>query len=144
VTGTVARQTSARTPRRGVIARAVSGPVKVELEWIGEGHHGDYNPADPQDEPLLRFYTYIRQGRRWETPEGPMTSFCTFIPATIPPRTARALARLIAATARRAIESRRSLGATCAKLSYISPDSLSRKRLPFRLSSLPKITGEGL
>jgi hypothetical protein len=125
---TVARQPSARTPRRGVIARAVSGPVKVELEWIGEGHHGDYNPADPQDEPLLRFYTYLRRGRRWETPEGPLTSFCTLTPATIRPQAARALARLMARTLRRAVESGKSLELLCEGLSHADPSWLRESR----------------
>lgn len=26
----------------------------VTWEYIGEGHQGDYDPADPEDEPLLR------------------------------------------------------------------------------------------
>lgn len=29
--------------------------VHVELEWIGEGYNGDYQPTDPEDAPLLRF-----------------------------------------------------------------------------------------
>jgi hypothetical protein len=123
----MARKPSARTPRKGVIARAVSGPVKVELEWIGEGYHGDYNPADPQDEPLLRFYTYLRRGRRWEAPEGPMTSFCTLTPATVRPQTARALARMMARTLRRVVESDRSLEIACEGLSHAHPSWLRRR-----------------
>lgn len=29
--------------------------VKVTVEFIGEGGEGDYDPENPQDEPLLRF-----------------------------------------------------------------------------------------
>lgn len=30
------------------------GNVGVSFEYLGEGHDGDYNPEDPNDEPLLR------------------------------------------------------------------------------------------
>lgn len=36
------------------------GLVKVVLEYIGEGNDGDYDPDDPDDEPLLRFSLYRR------------------------------------------------------------------------------------
>lgn len=32
-----------------------NGLVKVTLEYIGEGLCGDYDPADPDDRPLLRY-----------------------------------------------------------------------------------------
>lgn len=35
------------------------GLLKVELAYIGEGFTGDYDSNDPDDEPLLRFYTYV-------------------------------------------------------------------------------------
>lgn len=31
---------------------------KVELEHIGEGYNGDYDPTDPEDAPLIRFTVY--------------------------------------------------------------------------------------
>ena len=40
--------------------------VKVELEWIGEGLDGDYNPGDPNDVPLLRFCVYKKINDQWE------------------------------------------------------------------------------
>jgi len=40
--------------------------VRVELEWIGEGYEGDYDPEDPEDVPLLRFTVYRREGDWWE------------------------------------------------------------------------------
>ena len=30
--------------------------IRVTLEWIGEGYCGQYNPENPTDEPLIRFY----------------------------------------------------------------------------------------
>lgn len=32
--------------------------VKVVLEYIGEGYHGDYDPKDSNDVPLLRYSLY--------------------------------------------------------------------------------------
>jgi len=53
-------------------------PVKVELESIGEGYHGDYNPNDPHDEMLLRFYTSVCREGVWEEKED--ASYCTQLP----------------------------------------------------------------
>ena len=38
--------------------------VRVTLEYIGEGHRGDYDEDDPTDERLLRFSVY-----RWQDDE---------------------------------------------------------------------------
>lgn len=35
------------------------GLIKIELAYIGEGYNGDFNPEDPDDAKLLRFYSYI-------------------------------------------------------------------------------------
>jgi hypothetical protein len=32
------------------------GDLRVIWQDSGEGHHGDYDSEDPEDEPLLRFY----------------------------------------------------------------------------------------
>lgn len=54
--------------------------VKVELEDIGEGISGDYNPDDPNDTPLLRFYV-LRKDEDGEWQEYPDGSYCTQINA---------------------------------------------------------------
>lgn len=36
----------------------IPGKVRVEIGWIGEGKNGDFNAANPGDEPLLRFDAY--------------------------------------------------------------------------------------
>lgn len=52
----------------------------VELSYIGEGYHGDYNENDPEDKPLLRADVY---GRNEETENWDMiASTCTHYPAT--------------------------------------------------------------
>ena len=45
----------------------LEGPTfAVTLQWLGEGNDGDYNPNDPEDEPLLRFDTDRRIDGGWE------------------------------------------------------------------------------
>ena len=40
---------------------AISGDVKVNFEYIGEGYSGEYDKDDPADMPLWRFYTQKRE-----------------------------------------------------------------------------------
>ena len=49
----------------------------IRVDWcnIGEGWYGDYNPADPEDEELLRFYVYQREDAEWVEVEN--ASYCT-------------------------------------------------------------------
>lgn len=35
--------------------------VRVELECIGEGFDGEFDPSDPDDRPLYRFSVFMRQ-----------------------------------------------------------------------------------
>lgn len=58
-----------------IIASAHRGNVTVQFENLGEGHCGDYNPDDPDDENLLRFTVYM-DGEEVED-----ASYCTTIPA---------------------------------------------------------------
>lgn len=51
------------------------GGVTVEMEHIGEGLHGDYNPDDPDDVPLLRF-TVLKDGEQVDD-----ASYCTRVDA---------------------------------------------------------------
>jgi hypothetical protein len=53
---------------------------RVEMDWIGEGWSGDYNPNDPADAPLLRFYAFEKVLGEWE--EIHDGSYCTQFPAT--------------------------------------------------------------
>lgn len=46
------------TLEHGVKLSVISGKFRVDWEWIGEGVSGDYDPSDPDDEPLLRFTCY--------------------------------------------------------------------------------------
>ena len=51
--------------------------VTVELEDIGEGISGDYDPEDKEDIPLLRF-TVLKNGEPIDD-----ASYCTQVPTTI-------------------------------------------------------------
>lgn len=53
--------------------------VSVEFTWIGEGICGDYNEADPDDRPLMRFYVQRLVGDEWQDVED--ASYCTNIDA---------------------------------------------------------------
>ncbi|MDE1821060.1 MAG: hypothetical protein KGJ23_08045 [Euryarchaeota archaeon] len=70
------------------------GQVKVEWEETGEGWQGDFDPDDPEDEELLRFYVYRKVGREWHPVED--GSYCTAMPvATSPAIRKRALVALM-------------------------------------------------
>lgn len=78
----------------------IPGEVKVVIGWIGEGWQGDYDPDDPDDQPLLRFDAYDLN--RPPDIYGPHsrsfqdTSYCTRLPATIPPEVLKSVCRVIA------------------------------------------------
>jgi len=56
------------------------GDIRVEWEDIGEGISGDYNPDDPNDVELLRFYFGKRdEDGNWEDLDD--GSYCTQFPA---------------------------------------------------------------
>lgn len=55
--------------------KVIKGDFKVEWSWIGEGYNGDYNPHNPIDDALLRFYCFKKDKYGWE--EIDCTSYCT-------------------------------------------------------------------
>jgi hypothetical protein len=67
--------------------------IKVEWDWCGEGNSGDYQPSDPEDQPLLRFTVYKTQGAEWHEIDD--SSYCTLIPITTPEEMLGKLARYI-------------------------------------------------
>jgi len=56
--------------------------VRVSWDDIGEGICGDYDPDNPDDIPLLRFYVDIFQDGQWEEVED--ASYCTQMPVATP------------------------------------------------------------
>ena len=80
--------------------------IKIDLNDIGEGINGDYDPEDLDDEPLLRITCYTRNGDdEWE--QIPNGSACTQINANTTPefldRFLKFAMRRIAATVRRGL-----------------------------------------
>jgi len=72
------------------------GLFRVELESIGEGYNGDFDPADPADVELLRFSVDQREtlDDDWTGVEN--ASYCTELPADIDDETAeKALTNII-------------------------------------------------
>lgn len=55
--------------------------IKVELESIGEGYYGDYDPGNPADVPLLRFTVLKLVDGEWEQIDD--ASYCTELPEWI-------------------------------------------------------------
>lgn len=57
--------------------------LRVDLEYIGEGYNGDYDPNDPEDEPLLRFTLIDVSDGDWNPVDD--ASYCTTISAYTTP-----------------------------------------------------------
>jgi hypothetical protein len=76
----------------------VDGDLAVELDHIGEGYGGDYDPDDPADAELLRFTVMRRvDGVLEPVDDG---SYCTKLPATISAAEAERASREILKAAR--------------------------------------------
>lgn len=59
----------------------IQGNHRVRWEWIGEGWCDDYDPTDPEDEPLLHFTCSERNPQGlWQPMQD--ASYCTRIPLT--------------------------------------------------------------
>jgi len=88
------------------------GEVMVDLEWIGEGNCGEYNPEDPEDQPLIRYSLYrkfhmnqdpdeianvcdvdVYEEGEWMAVED--GSYCTQLVATAPKEQLEAAAKFI-------------------------------------------------
>ncbi len=78
----------------GLDAVAENKQTKLVLTYIGEGYHGDYNPEDPEDEPLLRVDLYDRSDIiPDEFDMDPYETQCTTISARISMRDAQKIAK---------------------------------------------------
>jgi hypothetical protein len=63
------------------VCRHHGGDIKVEIEYLGEGFDGDWDPSDPGDMPLVRFRVF---DQRREEGDEEYDSYSTQIPATMP------------------------------------------------------------
>lgn len=67
---------------RGGPSAITRGDLRVDLDYIGEGISGDYNPDDPEDVELLRFYVSKYNG--WEWIDLDHGSYCTQMTTDLP------------------------------------------------------------
>lgn len=72
---------------------AIEGQVQVEIGYMGEGLHGDYNAKDPSDVPLLRIDAIDLTDQKRSEQD---CSFCTLIPATTPKEVLESVCRHVA------------------------------------------------
>ena len=70
----------------------VRGDVRVSFVYCEEGYGGDYNPEDPDDDPLLRMDVAVREEMNYPHTDGPngdgwenvsSSSYCTGMPHTL-------------------------------------------------------------
>lgn len=97
----------------------IESRCKVELEYIGEGYNGYYDPEDPDDEPLIRFSVYSREfgTDHWEAVDD--ASYCTQIPATSHLEKLKAIAQSILAEVVDPVLSDESIKRLCERLSWL-------------------------
>jgi len=96
--------------------------VKVELVDLGEGYHGDFNPDDPEDEPLFRFdiYCFDDDTNGWElVSDG---SYCTTTPVSTPADLKKKIIEYIMDKVEGPLNKGKSIKGICQWLSHLSPD----------------------
>lgn len=115
----------------------VQGNIKIELDWVSEGLNGDYEPDDPQDEPMLRFWIMrrireddpkVKDARlipdknhlNWQEVDD--ASYCTQLKATDPRGKLIWATQFILDTVADPAEARDSIKRICENLSRISKD----------------------
>jgi len=64
------------------LVELVEGNRKVEIQWIGEGTQGDYDPSDSDDCPLLHFTVLDLVEGEWVQVDN--ASYCTAMDARLP------------------------------------------------------------
>jgi hypothetical protein len=105
--------------------RLTRNDVTVEWESIGEGFNGDYDPEDPDDQPLLRFYV----SRRSVSPSGLVAwdevedaSYCTQVPEATPAPVLAKLLEQLMDEFYEPVTQGRSVKKLGERLSWISPE----------------------
>lgn len=121
------------------------GRVRVVLEWLGEGHNGDYQTEDPEDEPLVRFSVYRKYlpdeemaphflddvtpvaftSEDWGWRAVADGSYCTQLPATLPKEKLLQAAQAILNQVEGDISSQVRCKKLLEQLSWLGPDDLN-------------------
>ena len=97
----------------------VNHGLRVDFVDIGEGLCGDYNPADPEDEPLLRFDVYKKEDGEWVAVND--GSYCTRNSVFTPVKDLKSMARTIYTEMKDALDGGYSGKKTAEGLSWITP-----------------------
>jgi hypothetical protein len=92
---------------------------KVRFVRCNEGYSGDYNPADPEDQELLRIDVLNLTDDGWIQIENGST--CTNIPVKTPKNERRRLLKLALEFVRAARLENRSLKRSVERLSWLEP-----------------------
>lgn len=108
----------------GRMVAVSDGEVTVELEWIGEGHDGDFDPDWPEDEPLMRFTVLRRVDGVNEQIDD--ASYCTTIRADAPRDELLAHANTILREVADLVRNGQSIKKLCEGLSWIGTDRLGQ------------------
>ena len=101
------------------------GRVRVEITDIGEGIQGEYNPEDPQDVSLVRFYVSIYDETHKEWTDVDDASYCTLIPVREEVLHI-ALAEKIMEAVYPPLMAGKDIDRICAALSWTEPEELSQ------------------
>jgi hypothetical protein len=102
---------------------------KVMVEWddsTNEGISGDYDPDDPNDIPLLRFYVNKLVSNEWE--ELPDASYCTQVDARTSNDIQRKLLQVLMDEVYEEVKSGHSIKKLCEQLSWIDPSWVDTPR----------------
>ena len=103
----------------------IKDTVRITLDDVcGEGWNGDYDPNDPDDEPLLRFYVDVWDDEHNEYVPVSNGSYCTRLPANINTQDANsALVALMRELGDNAANGY-SIKKSAERMSWISPNDL--------------------
>jgi hypothetical protein len=101
-----------------MLMELIEGNTKIELEYIGEGFDGDYDPTDPDDLELLRYTVLQRESEddEWEPVDD--GSYCTMLPETLTDDEKMTALRILMSQLSN-FDKR-----TAERMSWISPDTL--------------------
>lgn len=103
--------------------KLVKADVMVELsDETSEGWRGDYDPSDPNDDLLLRFYVSRRVNDAWESVDN--GSYCTRLPATLEKQKAEKALATIMQEVYEPVTQGYSIKKTCEVLSWLQPSDL--------------------
>ena len=100
--------------------------LKIEWDHIGEGYNGDYNPNDPEDCPLYRFYvsTIVTSEfeEYWEQVDS--ASYCTQVTDDVSSFELMGGLFIIAVAIFKPLQEGESIKKICEKLSWLSNKDL--------------------